>query len=290
LKDLTDFMHGTPAPLLACRRCGVLRRDEAAIRAADSYEQDPNDPDLMQQIYPRYLEAFRNKATALRERLGRHASVLELGSHLGAFLQVAEEWDWQPVGLDIGQDTAEFARSKGLMVRRERMEDTHLPASSFDAVFIWNCFEQLTTPGDVLNSAHRLLRRFGLLVLRVPNADFYRAMRGIAEHWLAWNNLLGFPYLYGYTASALDSIARHHGFEPVRGFNSELVTMPFADLTGPIAAEQLAASAGVAAASTAATLDSGILIGPWTEVIYRKQSELTKRRACIDLHFLKRAA
>lgn len=287
MKDLTDFMHGSAAPLLGCRGCGVLRREEGA---SDSYEHDPNDPDLMEQIYPRYLEAFRNKATALRKRLHPHAPVLEIGSHLGAFLQVAEEWNWRSVGLDIGQDTAAFARSKGLTVRRERIEDTHLPAGSFDAVFIWNCFEQLTAPVDVLKSAHRLLRQFGLLVLRVPNATFYCALRGLADNWLAWNNLLGFPYLYGYTAQTLDSITSRYGFEPVRGFNSELVTMPFADLTEPVATEQLAVSTEVAALSTAATLDSGTLTGSWTEVIYRKQSELTKRSACIDLRFLKRAA
>jgi SAM-dependent methyltransferase len=290
LKDLTDFMHGTPVPVLACRACGVLRRDEAAVRATASYEEDPNHPDLMHQVYPRYLQAFRNKATALRDRLRPHASVLEVGSHLGAFLQVAEEWDWRPVGLDIGQDTADFARSNGLTVRRETIDGSRLPASSFDAVFIWNCFEQLTDPADTLKSAHRLLRRFGLLVLRVPNATFYRTMRRVSQRWLAWNNLLGFPYLYGYTARALDRIAARNGFEPVRGFNSELVTMPFPELSASLAAEQIEASKEVAAVSTAATLYSGALIGPWIDVICRKQSEVTKSRSCADLRFLERAA
>ena len=130
LKDLTDFMHGDAAPLFRCTGCGLLVRGEAEVRATASYEEDPNDPDLMRQVYPRYVEFFRNKREALADRLPPHASVVELGSHLGGFLQAAEEWNWRPVGLDIGKDTSEFARRLGLTVRRETIEDTSIPASS----------------------------------------------------------------------------------------------------------------------------------------------------------------
>ena len=140
LKDLTDFMHGDAVPILACSRCGLLIRGEDAVLATASYEEDPNDPGLMAQVYPRYVEFFRNKREAFADRLPPHASVIELGSHLGGFLQAAEEWNWHPVGLDIGKDTAEFARRRGLTVRRETIEDTRVPAGSADAVFIWNCF------------------------------------------------------------------------------------------------------------------------------------------------------
>ena len=290
LKDLTDFMHGGPARLVACRSCGLIIRDEASVRAVDSYKEDENDHDLMRQVYPRYSAAFRNKAKVLRDRLRPGASVLEIGSHLGAFLQVAEEWGWSAVGLDVGRDTSEFARGNGLTVRRETIEDTRLRASSADAVFIWNCFEQLARPVEALESAYRLLRRFGLLVLRVPKAEFYLAMRRRREQWLAWNNLLGFPYLHGYTPGALDRMAARHGFEPVRGFNSELVTMPFAEPTHSIAAEEMAASAEVVAISTALTMQSGTLVGPWTEIVYRKQDKVTRSRSLPDLRFINRGA
>src|SRR2546425_10066053 len=61
LKDLTDFMHGFPAPLIECRNCGVLTRAERRIRATGSYEEDPNDLALMDQVYLRYVDAFRHK-------------------------------------------------------------------------------------------------------------------------------------------------------------------------------------------------------------------------------------
>jgi SAM-dependent methyltransferase len=321
LKDLTDFMHDGPARLLRCVSCGLAVRDEPEVRAADSYEEDPNDPDLMQHVYPRYVEAFRKKAEAWRDRLRPGASVIEVGSHLGGFLQAAEEWNWRPVGLDIGKDTSEFARHQGLTVRRETPQDTLLPAASADGVFIWNCFEQLAEPGSALENVRRLLRPGGLLALRVPNLRFYlecrseehvhngprppegrprvpdpigAAARGLCASddtdGLAWNNLLGFPYLYGYTAESLNRLAVRSGFEPVRGYNSELITLPFPDPSTAVSAEQIANSRRIAEWSSRTTSESGALTGPWIEVIYRKMPEAQRRVPKLDLTFLERAA
>jgi SAM-dependent methyltransferase len=290
LKDLTDFMHDGPARLARCARCGLLLRDETDVRATASYEEDPNDPDLMQHVYPRYVESFRNKADAYRDRLNAGASVIEVGSHLGGFLQAAEEWNWRPAGLDIGYDTSEFARKIGLTVRRETIEDTRLPAGSADAVFVWNCFEQLADPGATLRSAWRLLARHGLLVLRVPNGDFYLERRFQDDGALEWNNLLAFPYLHGYSAVTLNRVARRHGFEPVRGFNSELITMPFPDPSAAVTAEQIATSSRTGEWSSRTTAERGTLTGPWIEIIYRKRDEIQRCEPKIDLRFLERAA
>ncbi len=308
LKDLTDFMHGFTAPLAACRNCGVVTRAERRLRAADSYEEDPNDPDLMTQVYPRYVEAFRHKRIAYEPLLKPHADVLELGSHLGAFLQTAEEWSWRPAGLDIGKDTSDFVRSHGLPVYRQTVEDATLRAGSFDAVFVWNCFEQLPEPAPTLAAIHKLLNRYGLLVIRVPNADFYRTLGHQFEnggrqefilHALAYNNLLGFPYLHGYTAASLNGLVTQWGFEYVRGFNSELVTMPFADITRRIRQEQTAVSRAVAGWSSATTTETGTLTGPWIELVYRRLEEGSAdwnrspdefSRKPLDLRFLERAS
>jgi SAM-dependent methyltransferase len=300
LKDLLDFMHGFPAPLVECTGCGLLTRDEAHVRGASSYEEDTNDPDVLAQVYPRYVQAFRNKAVAYRDRLRPHANVLELGSHIGAFLQTAEEWNWSPLGLDIGRDTTEFIRSRGLPVRREVLEDAQLGHSAFDAVFVWNCFEQITDPGPVLASIRQVLKEHGLLVVRVPNALPYRLLRGDVLS-LAWNNLLGFPYLYGYTAENLNRLLARYGFAYVRGFNSELVTTPFADVPKYLRAEQKQISRTVAEWSTRTSAST--LTGPWIEVIYRRMTERDWLRSSrshleasrvpgdrIDRRFLPRAA
>src|SRR5579883_746413 len=116
LKDLTDLMHGFPAPLLTCTHCGLTIRAEQQQRGAQSYEEDPNDLDLMRQLRPRYTQAFRNKGAAYQPLLRPHAEVLEIAPHLGGFLQAAAEWSWNPIGLDIGQDVISFLKPEGFRV------------------------------------------------------------------------------------------------------------------------------------------------------------------------------
>jgi SAM-dependent methyltransferase len=285
-KDLTDFMHGFAAPVRACRGCGLLVRAERRVRDAESYSEDPNDPDIMRQLLPRYVRAFRNKAPGFRELLRHGADVLEIGSHLGAFLQVAEEWNWTAIGLDVGDDTSSFARANGFKVRREMVEDTRLAARSFDAVFVWNCFEQLPSPASTLDAIYGLLRPNGLAVIRVPNARFYLEMRSRGEAALAWNNLLGFPYLYGYSEQHVNRIANDRGFEFVRGFDSELITMPFPDLSEKTRERQCAASRKVARSDI-----RSLQGGPWIEMAYRKlERPAPLSEGALDKRFLARAA
>jgi SAM-dependent methyltransferase len=300
LKDLTDFMHGFPAPLVECTGCRVITRWEKRVRETHSYEEDPNDPDLMTQVYPRYVSAFRNKREAYQLLLNPHADVLEIGSHLGAFLQTAEEWNWRPIGLDVGRDTSAFVRSKGLSVYRGVIEDCRLPAETFDGVFVWNCFEQLPDPGPVLAAIHGKLRRHGVLAIRVPNVVFYEMFSGeieedgFAMRALAYNNLLGFPYLYGYTMESLNRLVTKWGFEPLRGFNSELVTMPFGDVSQRIFDEQTGISDAVEKWSARTTHELLTLTGPWMELVYRKVATPSRRaqlpRRKMDLRFLERAS
>jgi SAM-dependent methyltransferase len=293
LKDLTDFMHDSTAPLVRCANCGLLQRAEAQPENSASYEEDPNDPDVMAQVYPRYVQAFRNKREAYESLLQPRADVLELGPHIGGFLQAAEEWDWRPVGVDVGIDTTSFIKRNGLRVIRGTLDDCKLKDGSFDAVFVWNCFEQLDQPAETLAAIRRLLKKKGILVARVPNALFYRMRRatGRADKALAYNNLLGFPYLYGYSLETLNRLMAACGFSFVRGFNSELVTTPFAGVSTVIEQEQQKVSRAVAEWSTRTTRKLLTLTGPWIEGVYRKcdHPEIRDAAEAIDPRFLKRA-
>ena len=274
LMDLTRFMHGEAERLLSCNGCGLVIREESE----DSrYATDVYDRDLLEHLYPRYLEPFREKARRFNQWLRPHAEVVELGSHLGAFLQAAEEENWNPTGLDIGEYTSAFGRQKGLRVLRRPIEDTPIGRRSADALFVWNCFEQLDAPSNVLGSAHGLLKRHGLLVVRIPNYGFYeqcrrrarvRALNAAAVRELAYNNLLGFPYLIGYTPALLASLLSRHGFEPVQGFDSTLVTLPFSDVSKERRSEEAQVYAPYRDGTEKGPLT---LTGPWIEVVGRKR-------------------
>ncbi|HVW10878.1 MAG TPA: methyltransferase domain-containing protein [Bryobacteraceae bacterium] len=238
--DLTKFMHGGPGRLLRCSCCGLLSREEET-RA--HYEDDLYDPALMKHLYPRYVRGFESKREIYRPLLRHHAEVLEVGSHLGAFLQTAEEWGWRPTGLDIGAATSQFARQQGGRVKRVSLDDYSPRLRKPEAIFIWNCFEQLEDPGATLRRVRGMLDRHGFVVVRVPNADFYLRERELdrnrntARRLLGYNNLLGFPYRFGYSRASLGRVLEQSGFTPVSVHDSGLLTPPYPDLSPRIRRE-----------------------------------------------------
>ncbi len=235
--DLTQFMHGSPAAVVMCTKCGTLRRCD---QEPANYESDRYDPALMRHLYPRYLRAFERKRPHYEPLLPPRAEILEIGSHVGAFLEAAEDWGWKPIGLDIGADTSEFARRQGATVKRIALTDYRPRIRPLDAVFIWNCFEQLDDPRGNLEEARRLVTPHGLVVLRVPNGDFYRKRirRGRNRlRSLGYNNLLGFPYLHGYGLGSLERLLRSANFEPIASFATSLLVPPYPEMSEPLSQE-----------------------------------------------------
>jgi SAM-dependent methyltransferase len=281
-KDLTDFAHGASARLLECGRCSILVRDESKADPVETYVEDAYDPTAMERLLPSYVEAFRNREEPYRALLNPGAEVLEIGPHLGAFLQVATEWGWKPVGVDVGKDTTRFVNEHGYVTYNQTIEDSRFPDAYFDGAFVWNCFEQIPDPARTLDEIHRIVKPGGPLVLRTPNALFYsvceRFLRsrdpGEVSNWvmraLGYNNLLAFPYLYGYTDSILSEMAIRHRFVCESAINSELITLPFPDLQEWVIEENRATTAALHDWSELQSYESkGGLTGPWMEIAYR---------------------
>lgn len=264
LKDLTDFAHNPASPLRICENCGLLVRDEAEA----DYQEEAYDRGAIERVYPRYVAAFRIKEGQYRHLLPPGAEVLEVGSHFGAFLQVAREWGWNATGVDIGRDTTEFATSLGHRVLKCTLAECGFPEQAFDGVCVWNCFEQIPDEAALLGEIRRILKNGGLLVLRTPNAAFYRqraemlqgAQAEKALKAMAYNNLLAFPYLYGHTRQTLHQLVSRFGFQPVESIASELLTFPLPEVPRWVEAERRQVSASV--------LGGGE--GAWIEVSYRK--------------------
>jgi SAM-dependent methyltransferase len=295
LKDLTDFFHQGTANILACMDCKLLLRHEREPPAAETYSEDDYDPSVMEHLHPRYLEAFRRKEEPYRALVPPGAQILEICSHYGAFLQTTEEWGWRAQGIDIGKDTSRFARSKGFIVQSKEMGECGFKDCSFDAIFIWNCFEQLADPKPTLSECRRVLKPDGLLAVRTPNGLFYALCEtllaqqdlwnGSAEFLreaMGYNNLLGFPYLYGYSAATLERLIKQFGFRCEGMLNSELITLPLPQNPDWVEQEERAISNEVRMlADSVLANQKGTLAGPWIEVWFRSGSGETVR----DPHF-----
>ncbi len=288
LKDRTDFAHGRDVAILECRTCGLLVRDDLDEDFSEVYANDTYDAETLGHFLQRDIRFFRRKRDPYQSLLPHQARVIELGSYAGGFLHVAREWGWRVEGIDIGEDVTRFANENGYPTRLGTLAECGYPAHSIDGVFIWNCFDQLTDPNGTLAEAGRILKPGGLLVLRAPNALFYRLSRPLLQFArqsdppdlaettigkvMGYNNLLGFPYQFGYAPPNLRRMAERHGFAVERLMPSNLLMLPDAEAPDWAIREQRETMNLLSSiAEAVSSIHHDIVAGPWFELIARRR-------------------
>ena len=229
LRDLTEMTTNDGAAIWRCAACDILVREDPN-RTPTRFACDEYDDRSLRTLHDLHVTTFAAKEN-IRALLPAGARVLEIGSYVGGFLEAARRWGWSAIGVDIGRDTADFARRNGLEVTTERFERCDFAGESFDAVFIWNCFEQMPNPIEVLDRVHAISKRNAPLVLYVPDGAVYSAaQRSFAQgepraalspivQQLAYNNFLGFPHHFGYSELSLRKTVESCGFTHVKSTN-----------------------------------------------------------------------
>jgi SAM-dependent methyltransferase len=243
-KHLTDrlaFSQHPPLRLVQCDGCGLVYRNpvERARELRATYGGEAPATEVLASLYETQRDAYRAQARRLTREAGGHVgNGLEVGSYVGGFLAAARELGWHFEGVDVNEDATAYARSLGLRVSVGTVEalatDPAL-AQRFGAVAFWNCFDQLADPRGAAIAARKLLAPRGILALRVPNGEFYARLRPLlstraapaARLLLAHNNLLTFPYRYGFTPPSIARLLDQCGFRVQRIIGDVLV--PIAD-------------------------------------------------------------
>ena len=247
--DRLKFTQDYTTEIVACTDCGLLfrnprPREEAVGRA---YETEHYDGAYLWAELVAQRAWARTKVPVVAKHLQKTVKrarprILEIGSFVGGFLMEGRERGWDMFGVDPGRDVIAFCRGQRLPVFEGTLEEAQLSPRSFDAVIVWNTFDQLPDPHVLLKHAVPLLRNGGLLIVRVPNGACFeylmgvrsllpRVVRPLLDLGLACNNLLTFPYLHGYSASQLETLTASYGFRLIDCLPDQLASPPTGQLT-----------------------------------------------------------
>jgi hypothetical protein len=236
LMDRVAFSQRAPLRLVQCDDCGLVYRNpvERATEVSEIYEEEGPDESVLRALHDTQRPAYDAQAARLTEIFGRRGTGIEVGSYVGAFLAAARDAGWQFAGVDVNARTNAFTRALGFEVHDGTIESLD-GGRRVDVVAIWNCLDQLADPASAVRAARAQLTTGGMLAARVPNGACYAAFRpllrsplaGIAREWLAQNNLLGFPYRYGFTPTALSRLVERNGMRVEQVVGDVLV--PIAD-------------------------------------------------------------
>ena len=297
LTDQVSFTHNYETHIVACRACGLLSRNphpppEAVTKAYihDQYEQLH-----LQKEFDSQLIWARGKIPLMARHLADHRSprLTEVGSFVGGFLEAAREHGWDIVGVDPGEAVVRFCRDRGLPVVHGTLEQRFQPSNTVDAVVIWNTFDQLPDPRPLLRAIEQLLKPDGLLIIRIPHGICYRdAMDATNVHHslrkplytsLAWNNLLTFPYLYGYGLATLDRLIGEFGLVREAVYPDTLMTTAVPEMKWWVPLEERLVKKLCRFTATLAPWmgDPFLSIAPWLDVYYRKAAKALSSPATV---------
>jgi SAM-dependent methyltransferase len=168
----TDF------PGARCRDCGFvfLRRQPAGEAFAAMYAAEYFDSDYHCGHEERPYFALETEQTTAAETILRWIEheipagrLLEVGCAGGYFLAAARARGWSPIGVEVSDAAAAFARERlGLDVVTGTLDQASFTPGAFDAVYMGDSLEHVPRPMETLRRVHALLRPGGVFTIAGP--------------------------------------------------------------------------------------------------------------------------
>lgn len=100
--------------------------------------------------------------------------VLDVGSGHGLFLDLVKRAGWQGIGVELNERAAKRSRERfGVEARVGTIESVVFGHTLFDVITLWDIFEHVPDPMDMVRRARELLKSRGLLFIETPDASSF---------------------------------------------------------------------------------------------------------------------
>ncbi len=211
----TSSAYGKHPPIVKCRRCGLVYTNPRLEEREILHEYEcVIDTTYLQEREGRILTFRRNLEPLLRLVPPRgRPRLLDIGCHIGVFLEIAQEQGWEAWGVEPSAWAADQARARGLRVTTGTLRGARFPDQFFDVVTMWDVIEHLTDPLASLQEAYRILAPGGIICIHTINIEspFARLM-GHRWPWLME------MHLYYFSPQTLTQMLEKAGFRVVQTF------------------------------------------------------------------------
>jgi SAM-dependent methyltransferase len=114
---------------------------------------------------------FQTVLAHLKSRLGStmNRRLLDVGTHVGRMLALAQQDGWTAEGIELNPKTAAFAAARTkLPVHRKSAQELAESGERYDAVTLTDVLEHIPQPLPILKSLRPLIRPGGWIAIKVP--------------------------------------------------------------------------------------------------------------------------
>jgi len=212
--------------IVRCKKCGLLYRNPR-LSARDEIDK------YKHQIYDESYGLVKDKSkkeifVSILNKLEHHkGKILDIGCADGYFLALARERGWEPYGIEISDFLLRKARESlgGKQIIGVPLKMANFPPNSFDVISMWDVLDHLMDPLGELIEIGRILKKKGLLIIRVRNMAFH-----ILVNKLFKKNLFGIIkkptifHLYGFNNKNIKVMLEKANLSKLKIGNSKLTS------------------------------------------------------------------
>jgi SAM-dependent methyltransferase len=208
----TNLGYGIHGPVVKCRHCGLVY-----INPRPNGSEVLNDYQyVVDELYIQELEGrvltFRRHLRPLEQIVGppNGKRLLDVGCHVGVFVDVAQQRGWEACGVEPSRWAAEQAQARGLKVINGTLFSSNFEDASFDVVTLWDVIEHVPDPRAELCKAHQLLKPGGVVVLHTIDIEsLFARLMGHRWPWLME------MHLYYFSPRTLRRMLEDIGFQVI---------------------------------------------------------------------------
>ncbi len=136
------------------------------------------------------------------------ASVLDIGTAGGAFLEAATQYGYDVYGMEPSADLVMRGKARGLQIEQGTIESHNFEPNSFDMVCLWDVIEHLPNPKEALFEIRNLLKPDGILLINYPDIGTWQAKIAGKKFWWILS-----VHLHHFTRKSITEICKHTGFD-----------------------------------------------------------------------------
>ena len=116
------------------------------------------------------------------ERFKPTGDFLDIGTNMGMFLRHTRGKKWNVTGIEPSPALSQMARKYfGLNIKTSYLNEAGFQDESFDIVTMTDVFEHIQEPKKMLGDIKRVLKRGGILFIKVPNGRYNLLKLGLAK-------------------------------------------------------------------------------------------------------------
>lgn len=165
-----------------CGDCGLIWRSIDSADISKPYEQEYFDSKSYNKNRNHKIEKSGWLIDLAKMQHPQLSRLLEVGCSIGNTLEAAKLRNIDHLGIDVSKFAVDFCNKNGLNAKNASLTELNNSNEKFDLIYMQHVLEHFRNPFEVLAECNNLLNKNGLILIVVPNSDYYRAKKHKEKH------------------------------------------------------------------------------------------------------------